>query len=467
MKTVFCLTFIFCLLTCRSFGTIYDVGPGQSLESIGEIPWESLVAGDRVNIHWRAEPYREKWVLCRQGTENAWIVVSGIPNATGELPVIDGQDATTRSELNFWNENRGVIKIGGANNPPDTMPAYIAIENLEIRSGRSPFTFTGRNGVTAYSDNCAAVYIEKGRHLRFTNCIFTDCGNGFFSGYQSSDIVVEHCYYYGNGIEGSIYQHNNYTESDGIVFQFNRFGRLREGCPGNNLKDRSAGTVIRYNWIEGGNRQLDLVDSDHLTELPSYRETFVYGNVLIELDGEGNSQILHYGGDSGDTSRYRKGTLYFFHNTTISTRSGNTTLMRLSSQDETADCRNNILYITAPGNRLAMLDDTGTMQLYTNWIKAGWVQSHSGSTGTIVENAATVEGEEPGFENFAAQDFNLLKTSLCIDAGGPLAPAALPLHEVVFEYVKHQNSSPRLVDSIPDLGAFEWHALSVPNWQTH
>ena len=36
---------------------------------------------------------------------------------------------------------------------------------------------------------------------------------------------------------------------------------------------------------------------------------------------QGTSQIVHYGGDSGTTSDYRKGTLYFFHNTVVSTKS--------------------------------------------------------------------------------------------------------------------------------------------------
>ena len=50
-------------------------------------------------------------------------------------------------------------------------------------------------------------------------------------------------------------------------------------------------------WIEAGTRPLDLVDS-HLGSLieqdPSYRLTHVYGNVLIESDGQGNSQIFHH-----------------------------------------------------------------------------------------------------------------------------------------------------------------------------
>ena len=40
----------------------YHVGPGQPLAAVGDVPWESLAAGDRVFIHWRATPYKEKWV---------------------------------------------------------------------------------------------------------------------------------------------------------------------------------------------------------------------------------------------------------------------------------------------------------------------------------------------------------------------------------------------------------------------
>src|SRR6185436_15373913 len=117
---------------------VYAVGPGQPLATIADVPWATLAPGDTVLIHWRAQPYREKWVICRQGTGEAPITVRGVAGPGGELPVIDGRDATTSASLNFWNEQRGVIKIGGANNPPDTMPRHITIENLEVRSGRPP-----------------------------------------------------------------------------------------------------------------------------------------------------------------------------------------------------------------------------------------------------------------------------------------------------------------------------------------
>ncbi len=131
-----------------------------------------------------------------------------------------------------------MFKIGGSDTPPDDLPSYIVIENLDGRSGRPPFTFTNDGGEqSTHAENAAAIYIES------------------------------------------------------------------------------------------GNRQLDLVDGeDHpsVVNHPRYGQTFVYGNILVEPDGAGNSQSVHYGGDSGTLTDYRKGTLYFFHNTVISTLGGNT-----------------------------------------------------------------------------------------------------------------------------------------------
>jgi hypothetical protein len=451
-----------CGITTPASATDYTVGPeAWMLANISDVPWESLGPGDRVLINWRASPYREKWVLCRQGTAGAPIVVSGVPGPSGQLPVVDGNGAITRTALNYWNEERGVIKIGGANIPADTLPAYIVIENLDIRSGRPPYTFTNDSGGSGmYADNAAAIYVEKAAHLTIRNCILRDSGNGLFIGANgglTQDILIERNWIYDNGIEGSYYQHNTYTAAIGITYQFNHLGRLRDNCGGNNLKDRSAGLVVRYNWIEDGNRQLDLVDaedSEVLVNHPDYNTTFVYGNILIESDGEGNSQILHYGGDSGTTADYRKGTLHFFHNTVISTRSGNTTLMRLSTNDENADVRNNIIFTTASGSRLAILSEAGYLDLRSNWLVDGWVTSHSSVTGSIVDYGTNIEDTDPGFHDFGNQDYSPSPRGPCENAGGALSAAVLPDHQPASQYSRHRRASGRPDNGAPDIGAY-------------
>lgn len=440
---------------------VYDVGPGQPLAAIGDAPWASLAPGDEVRIHWRAEPYREKWVLGRSGTAEAPIVVRGIRGPNGERPVVSGDGATTPAPLNFTNEQRGLLKIGTSNVPPETLPENIVVEGIEFRSAHPAYQFTDDGGaLRSYAANAAAIYVERAAHLVIRDCVLADSGNGLFVGAydgDTRDVRIERNFVAGNGNVGSIYEHNAYTAAIGIVYEGNRFGPLRAGAGGNNLKDRSAGLVVRYNWIEGGNRQLDLVDGEDTPAIPAdpaYGRTFVYGNMLIEPDGDGNSQIVHYGGDSGDTAIYRKGVLHFFHNTVVSLRSGNTTLMRLSTDDETADVRDNLLLVTAEGSRLALLDETGTLLLDHDWLKPGWVDSHSGVPADVVDAGGNVESDDPGFVDFAAQDYRLVPGADAADAGTALHPEALPDHAVVRQYAKHQATVARVDAGAPDLGAF-------------
>ena len=105
------------LFAIRAGATEYDIGPGQPLAAIGDAPWATLEPGDVVRIHWRAEPYREKWVIGRSGTEQAPIVVQGVLGPEGQRPIVSGEDAVTPDPLDFWAESRGVIKIGGVNLP--------------------------------------------------------------------------------------------------------------------------------------------------------------------------------------------------------------------------------------------------------------------------------------------------------------------------------------------------------------
>jgi hypothetical protein len=454
---------LFCDVLPSARAATFEVGPGKAFLNIGDVPWESLQAGDTVLIHWRPAPYKEKWVICRQGSPAAPITVRGVPGPAGELPIIDGNGATTRAALNYWSEVRGIIKIGGANVPADTMPRYIVIENLDIRSARPPYTFTSAGGATqTYSDNASAIYVEKGENITVRNCAMHDAGNGFFvassDAQASRDILVEGNHIYDNGITDSIFQHNNYTAAIGITFQYNLFGPLRAGCLGNNLKDRSAGLVVRHNWIEGGNRQLDLVDGEDsglIRADPRYRQTHVYGNILVEPAGAGNRQIVHYGGDSGATASYRKGVLHFYNNTVVSNRTDRTTLFRLSTNEERCDARNNIFYVLAAGNTLSLLDAAGVLDLSHNWFKPGWVSTFGTLSGTINNDGTSLSGSAPGFVDEAGQDYRLLDISACVNRGAALNPNVLPTHALVRQYVKHRASEARHNDSAIDVGAFE------------
>lgn len=469
MKQIVFVALLFLSGAVCANAAVYEVKPNTPMDTIGEVPWATLQPGDVVLIHWRSQGYAEKWVIGRSGTAAAPITVRGVPGPNGELPVIDGRGAVTAPGLNFWSETRGVIKIGGSNVPSSTSASYVVIENLEIRSGHPSYTFTDDSGAQqTYSTSASSIFVELGENITVRNCRIHDSANGFFVASSedavSRNILVEGNYIFGNGVSGSILQHNNYTAAYGITFQYNRFGPLRSGSSGVNLKDRSAGLVVRYNWIEGGNRNIDMVDGEDsgiIRNAPEYRQTFVYGNVLIKQEG-GNNQAVHYGGDSGNEPNYRKGKLYFYNNTLYSVRAGNTVVMRLSTNGEQSDARNNIFFNTAAGTSMAMLAEAGTLTLANNWAKSGWRNSHEGGafTGSVTGGDTMATGTSPGFVDAANQDFKLLATSALVNAGTTLHPDVLSGHSLLRQYLLHQSSETRPANAALDPGAFEYAATA-------
>jgi hypothetical protein len=201
---------------------------------------------------------------------------------------------------------------------------------------------------------------------------------------------------WGHGIQGDDHQHTTYTQSVGTVIEFNRYGPLRSGAGGNGPKDRSVGTVVRYNRIDGGAHAIDLVEAEdfpgYALNDPAYRTTFVYGN-QIKKSGDTGS-FIHYGGDHfGSTPGanwgepfFRKGTLYFFNNTVHVTGSGGAELFQIDTTEERAEVFNNIFVFdasVAEGYRSmrasrdvgAAWTPGGIVNLGRNWISGGWADS--------------------------------------------------------------------------------------------
>ncbi len=457
-KTLLAITLL-ALFTPIASSTVYDVGPGMTYINVGDVPWESIAPGDTVNIYYRSTPYYEKFCIAVAGTAANPVTVRGVPGPNGELPILDGNGATTRLALDYYNDQRCVIKVGGGAVPPDIYTTFITFENLEIRSARPPYQYYDDAGtLSSYVDSAGSFYVCYGSDITVRNCILHDHGNGFFvaSGNTvvSRNILVEGCYIYDNGNDGSIYEHNSYCACIGITYQYNHYGPLRAGCAGNALKDRSADMVVRYNWIESGNRQLDLVngeDSKVITSDPLYNMSWVYGNILIE-DMMGNRQMVHFGNDGGSPKTARKGPLYFYNNTCVSTRTDANTLFRSDVTGCILDFRNSIFETsTTAVVELSSDDSKATINMTHCWLNTGWVKG-----GAILNDDGTsITGDVPGFVDAANQNFRLRFDSPCVDAGGPLNSGA-SMYPVTMQYVEHCDAEARPVDETIDIGAYEY-----------
>lgn len=470
-------------------GTEYNVGPGQALMSVSEVPWESLAAGDTVRIHARAEPYSEKILISNDGADGNPIRVCGVPAQDGSLPVINGENATTRSQISYFFDgiqDRGVVVVSfdGADEYGDK-PEHVVIEGLSIMNADPANSFTAPDGSTRqYLENAAGIYIERGENITVRNCELHANANGIFGGSGddeasfSRNILIEGNYFHDNSLVGRFTEHHSYIEAENVTYQYNWYGDTRTGALGAALKDRSAGTVVRYNWIEGGTRFVDLVEADGskalMTALPSYRQTHVYGNIFNGMV-EDSSLMIHYGGDLGDESTYRKGTLYFFNNTFVVRVDQNNdyyhaSLLDLDTNEESAEVWNNLVYVAPvtggmPPPEVYWTRFAGNLNFGPNLVSPGVQDARTdGSfTGAVTGygNVMTITANDPAMVNLTADDFRPTTDSEVVDAGGT-APASLgSAHPVTQQYVVHQGFRSRAVaGEAIDIGAFEFAASS-------
>jgi len=97
------------------------------------------------------------------------------------------------------------------------------------------------------------------------------------------------------------------------------------------------------------------------------------------------------------------------------------------------------LVVETPADTLGLLDDTGTLSATQNWLRTGWVGSHSGSGVNLVDHGEIV-GSAPGFNDFTNGDYGLAAGSPCVDQAVALAAACIPTYVPAFEYVAPESS---------------------------
>ncbi len=502
-------------------GTDYPVGVGQTYATLGEVPWDDLGAGDTVRIFYRDTPYTEKIVIRSGGTPNNPLRICGVPNAQGERPVIDGEGARNipadASAYTTYTPMEGLAVVMIYNHDYTTKDSNIIIEGLHIKNAKNTFTYRRIDGsIHPYEEGAACIRVQAGDNIIIRNNELENCANGIFTmsqGYNEAhltrNIVIEGNYLHGHGQANSSRQHALYIQAIGATYQYNRFGPNDPTSQGTTLKDRVAGSVIRYNWFESGSsRALDLVevedaapwyieaqyrewaanasepiDAARLAAVKeaeaAYRKTYVYGN-FFQHRGSATvaGSLVHYGWDN-DPELARKGHLYFYNNTVsiLQDRSDSWRFrlfdMRLYREstpivasEERIEAFNNIIYFNsetegADKAYLCMSNNSGTVNFGVNWISQGWQ-----STEALSECYPYADvGESPIINGIA----NLIDTAdapLPIDVttlnSSPIPTirnrsqpllAAAQNYPVTMQYIRHQQVQPRT--HARDLGAMQ------------
>lgn len=423
--------------------TVYEVGPGKAYSRIIDCPTHNLQAGDIIRVYRKGTPYRDKFLLHGVGTAGSPIKLQGVPDSSGALPELTGEDARTDTSVKYWNEDRQIVLIGQY----DTMKSdYIIVENFVLHGANSHNTYYDDNGnIQSYATNACGVRSEYADHVTIRNCEIYGNENGVFNGSgDPQEITIENCYIHDNGMESpsSYLQHNIYMGSGGAgsvaTVQYCRFGEMQND--GQQCKFRTETVIFRYNWVEGGrNSQLDIVE-DASNGAPS--NAYVYGNVIFKPADTNNGRIVHYGGDQGGTTR--SGTCYFFNNTVIINNSSTSTrLFQISKSGCSVQANYNIFYRNTTGT-VNVYDGYQNISGSYNWLSDGISQQSLFSDNVV--------GTDPGFVDFATKNFGLTAGSPCLDrVASPSFPAG---HTLDKQYLPHENYEARSDTGNLDLGAF-------------
>lgn len=465
------------LLPTLAAATDYHVGPGQTYTSIGAVPWYTLAAGDTVYIHHRTEAqggaYHEKVLISSRGTPDNWIRVLGVPGAGGERPVISGQNATTSTNMHHrWQtptdvQYLGLMQIMVRSGATYDIPGYIEIAGIQFQDVYPGMGFTAENGASSdYITFSSCLYMRAPHHVLVRDNVFTNCGQGVYNwagdgsdlnayyGAIPTGIVIRGNHFYGNGGASAGTEHQVYTESDGVIIEHNRFGAMRSGALGSHIKDRSAGTVVRYNFIEEAayGWYVDLVEPENAWSVlgssnPRYGEDFVYGNVFIN-NTNNSPNWIHWNEDHQQGTRgraYKPGArLTLYNNTIVHNRtapgSPATNLVNTNFGAQTCqaaplpgviDVRNNLI-VANPGSTANVPSirfgfcGSEHFDFGVNWVSPGWATHRAGapySTGVVAgaANVVSPAANNPGFVDLANDNVHLLTGSSAGGIGGALA----------------------------------------------
>lgn len=346
-------------------GTVYEVGPSQAYKTIQSVPWNALLDGSTVRIHNEdttgAHPttYHEYFQVSAHAARTQPVRICGVPDPSGNLPVIDGSDSTGRPDVSPYSAGYAVVGIGatgwaGFYSGTWEGPQNLIVEGLKIQNARPAYRYKAPSGAagTPWIAGAACIRLFRSMDTVVRGIDAYNCSNGFVSDFNANNgySVVTNTLYEGshlhsNGEKASYFEHQLYIQGWNEVVQFNIIDQFQPGAQGANFKGRGFPEILRYNYFgDGATRQLDMVDNEdagpystfegylwggpksYLSVDPLDKYTadllaaavevhhgdYVYGNIFVNSEA---GAPIHYSNDHANGENNRIGTLWFYNNT--------------------------------------------------------------------------------------------------------------------------------------------------------
>lgn len=254
--------------------------------------------------------YNEGFLLSNRGTAALPITITCAGGAT-----IDGTNAVYASASQFsspqFSTDLALILVARRNSQTSSggwSPGFISINGCQIQNATIGGTYTYAGGGSHTYGHTACIYTFEADNVQYAGNTIHGCSNGIFGAGQNDTRNVEVMQIgvcpngnsiYGNGEVGTSLYHDIYFEGINVIYECNKFGDLIAGTGSAataGVKDRSAGSIVRYNrMVMNSHQELQLnfggaQNYDQFTVVnPLFNKIEVYGNSFEDTTGTGVS----------------------------------------------------------------------------------------------------------------------------------------------------------------------------------
>lgn len=303
----------------------------------------------------------------------------------------------------------------------------VRIENIEFANARSK----DRNG--------AGIRAE-GNKLEIISCYFHDNESGVMaSNNRHAQLRIENSEFARNGHQSG-QAHQVYV---GTIDKFILTGSyVHETQIGSAVKTRARMSSVLYNRIVDESHG----SSNYTIDLSNGGEAYIFGNILQQGPTTENYTLVTY---APEGKKWDKNQLFIAHNTIVNDRSGGNFIRNHTQVN--AQVFNNLLI--GDGSPLE-----GPAILIGNMVDHG-----KGIWGSIDESLGGLPGsngnqftENVGIVDRFSYNYQLTPESPAIDSAARLTPEIEKVLKPMREYRHPLHSQARLLDKVPDVGAYEY-----------
>jgi hypothetical protein len=352
-----------CYVDPELAGPDYEVGAGKAYTTISSTPALSGFKPGTIMRIWNTDTtganpsvYNEYYNVQNSGTAAQPIIICGVASANGNLPILDGTNATAQSDVTLSADD-GLIILFPAHNPfgywqsGSAGPSYVSITGLHLRNAKSTLKrySPGSSTLDLWSNFTSCINWRSGSYVDISGNVMENCSNGIFSAENASNswsTITQNLTFMGNHVmksgdpDASQYTHQSYLQTFYALVEGNKFDNPTQDAAAS-VKWRGVEGIFRYNYIgDGGLRLFDLVENQDGPDYvsfeayfnddqwglgdraganviagyqESFQKDFIYGNEMFSTSSEA---AIHYAGDQGLTSiASRNGVLHFYSNT--------------------------------------------------------------------------------------------------------------------------------------------------------